>query len=69
MQIPTPKFMPQINFAIVGLGFGAEEMHACHGSTFAVESCHIKFKDSDLSAQLHRSLFDVARQYRESFEV
>ena len=26
-------------------------------------------KDSDLSAQVVRSLFDVARQYRESFEV
>jgi predicted dehydrogenase len=52
-----------------GSGTIAEEMHAYYGSTFAVESCHIKFKDSDLSAQLHRSLFDVARQYRESFEV
>ncbi|MEY3898243.1 MAG: hypothetical protein RLZZ214_3764 [Verrucomicrobiota bacterium] len=52
-----------------GSGTIAEEMHACYGSTFAIESCHIKFKDSDLSAQLHRSLFDVARQYRESFEV
>ena len=52
-----------------GSGTIAEEMHVCYGSTFAIESCHIKFKDSDLSAQLHRSLFDVARQYRESFEV
>jgi len=47
----------------------AEEMHECYGSPFAVETCHIKFKDSDLSAQILRSLFDVARQYRESFEV
>ena len=47
----------------------AEEMHACYGSPYAVETCHIKFKDSDLSAQILRSLFDVARQYRESFEV
>ncbi len=46
-----------------------EEMHGCYGSPFAVETCHIKFKDSDLSAQVYRSLFDVARQYRESFEV
>jgi predicted dehydrogenase len=46
-----------------------EEMHECYGSPHAVETCHIKFKDSDLSAQVHRSLFDVARQYRESFEV
>lgn len=46
-----------------------EEMHDCYGSPYAVETCHIKFKDSDLSAQVYRSLFDVARQYRESFEV
>lgn len=46
-----------------------EEMHECYGSPYAVETCHIRFKDSDLSAQVYRSLFDVARQYRESFEV
>ncbi len=46
-----------------------EEMHECYGSPYAVESTHIKFHQSDLSAQVHRSLFDVARQYRESIEV
>lgn len=46
-----------------------EEMHGCYGSPFAVETTHIKFHNSDLSAQVYRSLFDVARQYRESFEV
>lgn len=46
-----------------------EEMHGCYGSPFAVETTHIRFKDSDLSAQVYRSLFDVARQYRESIEV
>jgi len=40
-----------------------------YNSPFAVESCHIKFRNSDLSAQVHRSLFDTARQYRESFHV
>ena len=44
-------------------------MHDCYGSPYAVETCHIKFKDSDLSALVYRSLFDVARQYRESIEV
>lgn len=38
-------------------------------SPFAVETTHIKFSDSDLSARIYRSLFDVARQYRESFDV
>jgi len=46
-----------------------EEMHDCYGSPYAVESCHVKFKDSDLSGLVYRSLFDVARQYRESIEV
>jgi predicted dehydrogenase len=40
-----------------------------YGSPFAVESCHIKFRNSDLSAEVTRSLFNTARQYRESFDV
>ena len=46
-----------------------EEMHECYNSPFAVESCHIKFHNSDLTGFVYRSLFDVARQYREAFEV
>ena len=46
-----------------------EEMHGHYNSPFAVETTHLKFRNSDLSAQVYRSLFDVARQYRESFEV
>ena len=38
-------------------------------SPFAVESSHIKQRDSDLTARVYRSLFDTARQYRESFDV
>ena len=52
-----------------GSGTIREELAKIHNSPFAVESAHIKFKDSDLSAHVMRSLFDVARQYRESFEV
>ena len=40
-----------------------------YGSPFAVETTHIKFRKSDLSARIYRSLFDVARQYRESIDV
>jgi predicted dehydrogenase len=40
-----------------------------YDSPFAIESTHIKFKGSDLSARIYRSLFDVARQYRESIDV
>ncbi|WP_109677616.1 Gfo/Idh/MocA family protein [Dyadobacter jejuensis] len=52
-----------------GSGTIREDLASIHQSPFAVESAHIKFKDSDLSAQVYRSLFDTARQYRESFEV
>lgn len=46
-----------------------EELHKHYNSPYAVESTHIKFRNSDLSAYVYRSLFDTARQYRESFEV
>jgi len=52
-----------------GSGTIREELIKHYNSPFAIESAHIKFRDSDLSAYVYRSLFDVARQYRESFEV
>ena len=52
-----------------GSGTIRPELIAKYQSPFAVETTHLKFKDSDLSARIHRSLFDVARQYRESFDV
>ncbi|CAM3333343.1 Gfo/Idh/MocA family oxidoreductase [Zobellia roscoffensis] len=52
-----------------GSGTIREDLIPHYSSPFAVETTHIKFRNSDLSAQVYRSLFDVARQYRESFEV
>lgn len=52
-----------------GSGTIREELHTHYNSPYAVETAHIKFKNSDISAHVYRSLFDVARQYRESFEV
>ena len=52
-----------------GSGQIDENLIAKYGSPFAIESCHIKFKDSDLAAEVTRSLFNTARQYRESFDV
>ncbi|SEC58301.1 Predicted dehydrogenase [Maribacter dokdonensis] len=52
-----------------GSGTIRDELIKEYNSPFAVETTHIKFRNSDLSAQVYRSLFDVARQYRESFEV
>lgn len=67
---------------VLGLVNGCAEYVSCFGSgtvrddiaqksgnKFAVESCHIKIKDSDIAAQIWRFLYDVARQYRESFDV
>src|SRR5260221_10071011 len=52
-----------------GSGRIDKNLIAKYGSPFAVESCHIKFRHSDLSAEVTRSLFNTARQYRESFDV
>ncbi|MBX3252746.1 MAG: Gfo/Idh/MocA family oxidoreductase [Chitinophagaceae bacterium] len=52
-----------------GSGTIREELQKHYNSPYAVESTHIKFRNSDLSAHVYRSLFDTARQYRESFEV
>jgi predicted dehydrogenase len=67
---------------VLGLVDGRAEYVSCFGSgtineriakksgnSFAVESCHIKIKDSDVAAHIWRFLFDTARQYRESFDV
>jgi predicted dehydrogenase len=52
-----------------GSGTIRPELAEKYNSPFAVETTHIKFKDSDLSARIYRSLFDTARQYRESIDV
>ncbi len=52
-----------------GSGKIRDELVSKYGSPFAVESAHIKFAKSDLSARICRSLFDTARQYRESIDV
>lgn len=52
-----------------GSGRIDENLIPKYGSPFAIETCHIKLKDSDLSAEVTRSLFNTARQYRESFDV
>lgn len=52
-----------------GSGTVRDDIAEKSGNTFAVESCHINIKDSDLTAHIWRCLYDVARQYRESFDV
>lgn len=53
----------------LGSGTIDKSMHGRYGSPFSVETTHIKFKDSDLAAEVTRSLYGLSRQYRESFDV
>ncbi|MHC4266254.1 MAG: Gfo/Idh/MocA family protein [Planctomycetota bacterium] len=57
------------NVSCYGSGTVNDDIAQKSGNTFAVESCHIKIKDSDIAAHIWRFLFDTARQYRESFDV
>ncbi|NNJ24280.1 Gfo/Idh/MocA family protein [Alienimonas chondri] len=52
-----------------GSGRVRDDIREKSGNPFAVETCHIKVKDRDLTAHIWRFLYDVARQYRESFDV
>ncbi len=52
-----------------GSGRIREELIKKYNSPFAIESATFKIKGSDVVAEVTRSLFDTARQYRESFDV
>ena len=52
-----------------GSGRIREELIPKYNSPFAIETATFKIKDSDVVAEVTRSLFDTARQYRESFDV
>jgi len=52
-----------------GSGKVRDDIAQKSGNSFALQSAHIKIKDSDLTAHIWRCLYDVARQYRESFDV
>jgi len=52
-----------------GSGTIRQELIPRYNSPFAVETAHVRFRESDLAARISRSLFDTARQYRESFDV
>ncbi len=52
-----------------GSGRIREELINRYGSPFALESATFKIRGSDVVAEVTRSLFDTARQYRESFDA
>lgn len=53
----------------IGSGTVSNEVQQLSGNSFAVESCHIMIRDSDVAARVWRFLWDTARQYRESVNV
>lgn len=52
-----------------GSGRIREELIPRYNSPFAIETATFKIKGTDVVAEVTRSLFDTARQYRESFDV
>ncbi len=52
-----------------GSGCIQEYLIPKYNSPFAIETAHIKLHNSDIVAEVMRSLFNTARQYRESFDV
>ena len=68
--LSTPE-KPALAESVVCHGSGRirESLIPKYGSPFAVQSATFKIKDSDVVAEVTRSLFDCARQYRESFDV
>ena len=60
---------PAERVSCVGSGRVRDELIPKYGSPFAVESAHVHLKGSDVCANVVRSLFDTARQYRESFDA
>jgi predicted dehydrogenase len=52
-----------------GSGRIREELISRYGSPFAIETATFTIKGSDVVAEVTRSLFDTARQYRESFDA
>jgi predicted dehydrogenase len=52
-----------------GSGRIREDLIPRYGSPFAIETATFTMRDSDVAAEVTRSLWDTARQYRESFDV
>jgi predicted dehydrogenase len=68
--LSTPQ-KPALAESVVCHGSGRirEEYIPIYGSSFAIETATFKIKDTDVCAEVTRSLYDTARQYRESFDV
>ncbi len=60
---------PALDVVCHGSGRIREGLVARYHSPFAIETATFRIKDSDVVAEVTRSLFDTARQYRESFDA
>jgi predicted dehydrogenase len=53
----------------LGSGRVDDEYARRYGSPFAIETAHLKLLDSDVHAEISRSLYNTAREYVESFDA
>jgi predicted dehydrogenase len=60
---------PAASVSCLGSGRIDENLISRYGSPFAIESAHLRLHNSDIAAEVTRSLFNTAREYRESFDV
>jgi predicted dehydrogenase len=60
---------PAMAVSCLGSGRIDEDLVGKYGSPFAIESAHLRLADTDIAAEVTRSLFNTAREYRESFDV
>ncbi len=60
---------PAETVSCFGSGTIRKELTGNYESPHAVQSAHVRFRKSDVCARIMRSLFDTARQYRESIDV
>ncbi len=71
LAILSQSGKPALAESVVCHGSGRirEELIGKYGSPFALETATFKIAGSDVCAEVTRTLYDVARQYRESFDV
>ena len=71
LAIMSSPGKPALAESVVCHGSGRirEEYIPIYGSSFAVQSATFKIAGTDVVAEVTRSLYDTARQYRESFDV
>ena len=71
LAIVSKPGKPALAESVVCHGSGRirESLIAKYGSPFAIETATFKIRDLDVCAEVTRSLFDTARQYRESFDA